>query len=176
MAVRGFVLAALCVLALGHFAAASDCPDGSSFFKCMVQPCSTMRCAAGYTCKDDYCGGCHGRCVPVNDGKVNIQINSVKNVAIKPFNANTCPDGSKPVNCLMNPCAAMLCPMGQVGCKMPGMLQIASTTVAACEDMRGGLNPVHYLQHQLCFVSTAGVQASDVTNCAVSACLAGVRI
>ncbi len=41
---------------------AVPCPDGD-LYKCYGDPCSTVRCAKGYHCAPNYCGGCHAQCL-----------------------------------------------------------------------------------------------------------------
>jgi hypothetical protein len=38
---------------------AASCPDGSAPVACIQAPCAAVRCAAGYSCIEDLCGGCN---------------------------------------------------------------------------------------------------------------------
>eukprot|EP00877_Chromochloris_zofingiensis_P011000 jgi/Chrzof1/6153/Cz17g13120.t1 len=99
------------VLAFGQLIAAADCPDGSNFIQCLARPCALARCLDGYSCKDDYCGGCNAKCVPLtgnSEGKPSAANNSTSSNSIK------CPAGVKTVECETNPCLAALCPVNTV--------------------------------------------------------------
>jgi len=41
----------------------SVCPPGVQIAHCLVEPCATASCGAGFACIDDYCGGCNYQCV-----------------------------------------------------------------------------------------------------------------
>lgn len=111
MAVRATLAVVLvtALLAFAQLAAAADCPDGSNFVKCLDQPCARVRCASGYTCKDDYCGGCTATCVKVEDNNTDVPV-----PVEKPAPETTCADGSKPVQCLVDPCTFTTCLTGTV--------------------------------------------------------------
>jgi len=56
------------VLTLGDAGVdANGCPAGQPLVQCFMNPCSTVRCAAGLMCKANYCGGCHASCVEMPD-------------------------------------------------------------------------------------------------------------
>eukprot|EP00877_Chromochloris_zofingiensis_P011002 jgi/Chrzof1/6155/Cz17g13140.t1 len=81
------------VLAFGQLTAAADCPDGSKFVQCPYPPCASARCLDGYTCKDDYCGDCSAKCVPLTGNSA----------------SKKCSAGVKAVECATNPCTFTLC-------------------------------------------------------------------
>ena len=47
----------------------AQCPDGSSFVNCLMDPCrNNGPCSKNQTCKSNYCGGCNAICVNQTSG------------------------------------------------------------------------------------------------------------
>lgn len=40
----------------------TPCPRSADLARCYARPCSTVRCAAGTVCRDNYCAGCNAYC------------------------------------------------------------------------------------------------------------------
>jgi len=80
---------------------AHACSDGSEPVACFVDPCIAQNfCKDGEVCERDYCGGCNATCKPAQ--------------LAEPQPSNTCRDGSKPVQCLVDPCITATCEEGTV--------------------------------------------------------------
>lgn len=127
---------------------AAFCADGSSPVNCLVDPCKDirMKCKEGHVCGADYCGGCKATCVPVPPADL------LAESRVMAANASTCSDGSKPVNCLADPCISATCLAGEVceadycgGCKAI-CKPPASPMVPAPSICKDGSRPVQ------CFV------------------------
>lgn len=95
-------------------AGADVCPDGLRPMACLVDPCSTAKCGSGRVCESNYCGGCNAVCkAPPTPAAANIiEVNVVNSTGAG--SNGTCSDGSKPVQCLMDPCIATTCLTGTV--------------------------------------------------------------
>ena len=52
-----------CIAQEGVCYNAGECKCGMYFqAQCLVDPCTTAKCGAGFECKSSYCGGCHHQC------------------------------------------------------------------------------------------------------------------
>jgi hypothetical protein len=105
------------------------CADGSAPFKCLVNPCATVLCAAPSVCLPSYCGGCNATCalpappanVSLDGGNLPMSGTPVDGIAASEFNQQRgsserkhaamkggalgrCQDGSTPVDCQIDPC------------------------------------------------------------------------
>lgn len=91
----------------------ATCPDGLPLVTCLVAPCSTVPCPDGFTCVDDYCGGCNIRClqnVATKPPKVEPSLSPLAyNMSAAEAKPGVCPDE---VVCMEAPCATIRCKSG----------------------------------------------------------------
>ncbi len=83
------------------------CPEGSTRVDCKVDPCEVTKCPQypSARCVPNYCGGCYAQFFVGEKnvtGKCRVS-NNTKSVEL-------CPDGSFPVDCLVDPCKDAKCP------------------------------------------------------------------
>jgi hypothetical protein len=131
------------------------CPDGSHHVACLVDPCSTAKCGSGQVCESNYCGGCNAVCkvAPAPAVANSTAINNTETSNTADGSKDTCSDGSKPVQCLMDPCIAATCLAGTVCeadycggcnavCKKPVLQDVVPSGGDVCQD---GSQPVKCL-------------------------------
>ncbi|XP_078001185.1 uncharacterized protein LOC144453723 isoform X3 [Glandiceps talaboti] len=75
------------------------CPDGSTMYNCLVDPCQVTECPANpdARCEANYCGGCNAEFFDEYNMKVSCE------------EPRRCPDDQPPVFCETNPCQDIEC-------------------------------------------------------------------
>jgi hypothetical protein len=95
---------------------AQRCADGSQRATCDTNPCAATLCAPGTTCRVDRCDSCKAVCTkPVNHTTLSSfmeTINAGRGTVAHPV--ARCKDGSRPVECLVDPCRAKKCGEGEL--------------------------------------------------------------
>jgi hypothetical protein len=82
-----------------------SCSDGNPPVRCLADPCSTTKCDGGLVCEANYCGGCNAVCKKPAGSSPSSPTQKAD---------GSCSDGSRPVNCLVDPCKATKCGVGEV--------------------------------------------------------------
>ncbi|KAL6066238.1 Bowman-Birk type wound-induced proteinase inhibitor WIP1 [Balamuthia mandrillaris] len=139
------------------------CPDGSFPVQCFINPCDVAppeECPeARYAeCKPDYCGGCFRHYY--RDGELICEEPQAAGSTLTARRPAICPDGSEPVNCLVDPCSNPPpedCPLAQY---------------AECRaDYCGGCNRRYFIgKAQVCNERGLCPDGSEPVNCLVNPC------
>jgi len=75
------------------------CPPWMPVPLCFAEPCSLVKCAAGYVCRNNYCGGCNHICCPE---------------PLCPEDVKMCPDGTTVSRDPANDCKFPPCPVSEL--------------------------------------------------------------
>uniref|UniRef100_A0A383VST8 Uncharacterized protein n=1 Tax=Tetradesmus obliquus TaxID=3088 RepID=A0A383VST8_TETOB len=84
--------------------APSSCPPAVAVTRCMADPCTSKKCAAGQVCESNYCGGCNAVCKP----------KAVSTSSSSSSSSSACPPGKPQAMCLVDPCRTTNCAAGKI--------------------------------------------------------------